>query len=120
VHCRFMRSRHIRAAPDRRARGAKEPEIEAGPDVGLVFVDPGERAYLSITARADTLRDPARARQIWKASDRSWWEGPSSTAAVVYELVKARLTGEKPDIGENRKATVGLQRRKLAAPRDGS
>jgi general stress protein 26 len=144
-----LRARPLEARPDRAAgviwfltdvRSGKEPEIEAGPDVGLVFVDPGERAYLSITARADMLRDPARARQIWKASDRTWWEGPedpnlrvlriepliaelwdgpSSTAAVVYELVKARLTGEKPDIGENRKATVGLQRRKLAASRNG-
>jgi general stress protein 26 len=133
-----LRARPVEARPDRGAgiiwfltdaRSGKDPEIEAEPDVGLVFVDPKERIYLSLTAHAQLEHDVARQRQIWKSSDRMWWEGPedpnlrvlrvephlaelwdgpSSTAAVVYEIAKARITGAKPNLGENRKATIKL------------
>jgi hypothetical protein len=36
------------------------------------------------------------------------WDGPASKAVAVFELVKARLTGGKPDLGENRKITVPM------------
>ena len=133
-----LRARPLEARPDRDAgiiwfltdaRSAKDPEIETEPDVGLVFVDPKERIYLSLTARASLQHDVSRQHQIWKASDRMWWEGPedpnlrvlrvephlaelwdgpSSTAAVIYEIAKARITGEKPKLGENRKSTIKL------------
>ena len=35
---------------------------------GLVFMDAREKAYLSITARAQGLRDPAKAAAIWKST----------------------------------------------------
>jgi hypothetical protein len=37
------------------------------------------------------------------------WDGPSSTAVAAFEFVKARLTGGKPNLGENRKVTVDLR-----------
>ena len=37
------------------------------------------------------------------------WDGPASKAVAIYEFAKARLTGEKPDLGENRKVTVNLK-----------
>src|SRR5215472_904744 len=133
-----LRARPLEARPDRHAgiiwsltdaRSGKDPEIEAEPDVGLVFIEPRERIYLSLTAHARLENDVSRQRQIWKATDRMWWagpegpnlrvlrvephlaelwDGPSSTAAVVYEIAKARITGEKPKLGENRKATIKL------------
>jgi hypothetical protein len=36
------------------------------------------------------------------------WDGPSSKAVAVFEFAKARLTGEKPNIGENRKVTIRM------------
>jgi hypothetical protein len=36
------------------------------------------------------------------------WDGPASTAVVIYEFAKARITGEKPNLGENRKVTVKM------------
>jgi general stress protein 26 len=133
-----LRARPLEARPDRHAgiiwfltdaRSGKDPEIEADGDVGLVFVDPNERIYLSFTARARLEHDVSTQRQIWKATDRMWWvgpedpnlrvlrvephlaelwDGPSTTAAVVYEGAKARITGERPNLGENRKATIKL------------
>ena len=112
-------------------RGHKDDEIEAEHDVGLVFTDDASKAYLSITGRAVVLHDPAKARDIWKKDDDVWWpggpddenalilrvtpvtaelwDGTASRAAAEYEFAKARLTGEKPNLGENRKVTAKLQ-----------
>jgi hypothetical protein len=43
--------------------------INAAPDVGVVFIDPKDKAYLSITARARVMRDKA-ARLIKKQRAR--------------------------------------------------
>ncbi|HEX4040251.1 MAG TPA: pyridoxamine 5'-phosphate oxidase family protein, partial [Xanthobacteraceae bacterium] len=36
------------------------------------------------------------------------WDGPSSKAVAAFEFVKFRLTGEEPNLGENRKVTVPM------------
>ena len=36
------------------------------------------------------------------------WDGPASSAVAAYEFAKARLTGEKPKLGENRKVSVEM------------
>ena len=133
-----LRARPLEARPDRDAgiiwfvtdaRSGKEHEIEAAQDVGLIFIDHAGKAYLSITARAEVLNDHAKAAEIWKSTDSAWWkgpddpnvcvlrvqpvtaelwDGPASKAVAIYEFAKARLTGEKPDLGENRKVTVRM------------
>src|SRR5215211_4503092 len=79
-----LRARAVEARPDREAgliffvtdlHSGKEHEIEAEHDVGLVFIDPKDNAYLSITAIAQVLQDHAKAREIWKTSDDIWWKG---------------------------------------------
>jgi general stress protein 26 len=133
-----FRARPVEPRPDRAAgliwvvtdrRSSKEHEIEAEHDVGLTFVGAKEKAYLSITARAAVLPDHAKAAEIWRFTDNLWWkgpndpnvcvlritpleaelwDGPASTAVAAFEFVKARLTGGKPNLGENRKVTVDL------------
>jgi general stress protein 26 len=133
-----LRARPLEARPDREAgiiwfltdaRSAKEEEIAAAHGVGLVFIDATQNAYLSITARTELRRDPAKAAQIWKATDDAWWsgpedpnvcvlcvrplvaelwDGPASRAAEVFEFAKAALTGGEPNLGENRKVTVEM------------
>jgi general stress protein 26 len=97
--------------------------------VGLVFIDPKEKAYVSITGRAEIRNDHAKAGEIWRKTDGVWWkgpddpnvcvirvqpftaelwDGPASQAVAVFEFVKARLTGTKPNLGENRKVTVEM------------
>ena len=87
-----LRARPLEARPDRAAgliwfvtdlRGAKEHEIAAEHDVGLVFIDKDESAYLPITARGDVRRDWAEAAAIWKATDNMWWDGPDDPNAGV-------------------------------------
>jgi general stress protein 26 len=133
-----LRARPLEARPDRGSgiiwfvtdlRSGKEHEIERNPEIGLTFVDPGAKVYLSLTARAEVSRDHAKAAAIWKSTDAVWWrapddpnvcvlrvvpstaelwDGPSSKAIAAFEFVKARVTGEPPNLGENRKVTVSM------------
>ena len=134
-----LRARPVEARPDRDAgliffvtdiHSAKEDEIEATPDVGLVFIDSKDNAYLSITARARVMRDADKIKASWRKSDEVWWpggpsdpnvcllqiepataelwDGPASSIVSAFELTKARLTGAKPNLGENRKVTVKM------------
>jgi general stress protein 26 len=133
-----LRARPLEARADRAAgtiwfvtdlHSGKEHEVESEQDVGLVFVDTKANAYLSITARADVRSDPIKAAEIWKSTDNVWWrgpddpnvcvlrvrpiaaelwDGPSSKVVTAFEFAKARLTGEKPNLGENRKVTISM------------
>jgi general stress protein 26 len=134
-----LRARPVEPRPDRKAgliwvvtdlHSAKEHEIDAEHDIGLVFIDVKQNAYLSITARAQVRKDTAKTKEIWRGTDTLWWhggpddpnvcvlriapvtaelwDGPSSKAVAIYEAAKARLTGAKPNLGENRKVTVKL------------
>jgi len=111
-------------------RGAKDDEITAKPDACLIVIEPKDKAYLSITGRATVIRDSALAARIWKKTDDVWWpggpddpnvrvlefhlaraelwDGPASSVVAAYEFAKARVTGAKPNLGENRKLTVDM------------
>ena len=80
--------------------------------------------------QAEVLRDDEKAATIWKKTDDMWWpdgpedpnvrvlrlvpetaelwDGPSNAAVAAFEFGKARLTGKKPNLGENRKVTVKM------------
>jgi general stress protein 26 len=134
-----LRARPLEARPDRGAgliyfvtdiHSAKEDEIEAMTDVGLVFIDSNDNAYLSITGRAHVMHDADKIKATWKKSDEVWWpggpndpnvcllqidpltaelwDGPASAVITAFEFAKARLTGEEPKLGENRKVTVKM------------
>jgi general stress protein 26 len=134
-----LRARPLEARPDRDAgliffvtdiHSAKENEIEATSDVGLVFIDSKDKAYLSITGRARVMRDVDKIKAAWRKTDEVWWpggptdpdvcllriepftaelwDGPASNFVTAFEFAKARLTGEEPKVGENRKVTVKM------------
>src|SRR4029078_2183080 len=80
-----LRAGPVEARPDRDAgliwfvtdrRSGKEHELEAEQDVCLIFVDAADKAYLSVTARAEVRHDHAKAAAIWKRTDDAWWNGP--------------------------------------------
>jgi general stress protein 26 len=134
-----LRARPMEAMPSREEdviwfltdiRGLKDDEIEASPEVCLTFVCPEDRVYLSIAGTASARRDPAQAQALWSKKQEAWWngpddpnllvlqveprrgeiwDGPASSAVAAFEFAKARVTGEKPDLGENRKATVDMR-----------
>ena len=134
-----LRARPLEARPDRSSgliwfltdlQSAKEQEIGADHDVGLVFVDKTENAYLSITATAERTRDRDVAASIWRVTDNMWWngpddpnvallqvspqraelwDGPSTKVVTVFEFLKSQILGAKPNLGENRKTAIDMQ-----------
>lgn len=135
-----LRARPLQARPDRDAgvvwfvtdmRSEKEQEVASDHDVGLVFVDPDNNVYLSITVSAKALRDREIAASIWHLTDNMWWDGPddpnagllrvtprtaelwdgpSSRASVAFEFLKSQIVGSPPHLGENRKTVVDMDR----------
>jgi general stress protein 26 len=134
-----LRARPLDARPDPNAgaiffvvdvRGLKDDEIEDCPDVCFTLTNAAAKAYVSITGRAEVLRDSTLAAKFWKKADDVWWpdgpqdrhvrvlrldphmaemwDGPASSAVAKYEFAKARATGEEPNLGENRKVKVEL------------
>jgi general stress protein 26 len=111
-------------------RGLKDDEVQAHPDVCLTFVYAKEKVYLSVTGRAFVNSDSCRAKELWNKEQQAWWpggsddpnvlvmrveldqaemwDGPASSAVAAFEFAKARLTGRKPNLGENRKVTVRM------------
>ena len=135
------RSRPLEARPDRKSgrvlfvtdiHSAKRDEVSRWPDIGLVFVAAADKAYLSITGRAQVVDDPELRGAAWRKNDAVWWpggpndpdvcvlvcelataelwDGPSSAAVVAYDFARARVTDTKPDLGENRKMQVHMKR----------
>jgi general stress protein 26 len=132
-----MRSRPMHAMADREnnclwfitdQRGAKDEEIKDAPNVCLAFSDTSQNAYLSISGRAEMMRDPVKARELWSTEAQAWWpKGPTdpdvrvlrvfpdhaeywdtrgNSIAVALKLVAARLSGTPPSLGENEKVQL--------------
>jgi general stress protein 26 len=133
-----MRSRPMHAVADRDAgciyfltdiRGAKDDDIAADPDVCLAFADVGDNTYLSLSGRAEVVRNAALAEELWSPEAEAWWPlGPTdpdvrvlrvipdaaeywdtrgNSVTVALRLAAARLTGEQPDLGGNEKVRLG-------------
>jgi general stress protein 26 len=111
------------------ARAAKDDEIADSPEVCLIFIDPQEKVYVSLSGRARVSRDPAMAQRLWNRKQEVWWtgptdpdlrvmcvqpelaefwDGPAKPAVAAYEFARARWTGERPNVGEKRKVTVTI------------
>jgi general stress protein 26 len=110
-------------------RSAKEHEIERDPNMGLTFVDRQSNAYLAIAAHGAITTSPEQIKRWWRSTDSVWWkgpddpnvcvlrarltsaslwDGPTSKAVEIFEFIKAKMTGEKPNLGENRKTDIVL------------
>ncbi len=111
-------------------RAAKDDEVEAWPDICLVFIDPEEKVYLSVSGRAEVVHDRAKISSLWNDQQQAWWpdgpddpnvrvicfvpeliefwDGPANPSVARREFRKAAATGEKPNLGERRKKSVDL------------
>jgi general stress protein 26 len=109
-------------------RGAKDEEISAAPDVCLAFADTGSNTYLSMIGRAEILRDVTKAKDLWSTEAQAWWpKGPTdpdvcvlkvipdsaeywdargNSITIALKLAAARISGNPPDLGENKKVRL--------------
>ena len=115
-----------------RASAPKVNEVEREHAVNLGYADPKGQNYVSVSGRAQIVRDPARIAQFWSEPLRAWfpkgkddpdialmrvrpekaeyWDSPSSTIVHMVGYAKAALTGKSPEPGENAKVDLETAR----------
>lgn len=97
---------------------AKTGEIGREHEVCLSYAHPGRQDYVSVSGRADIVRDKATIEKHWKEGLRTWfpdgkddpqlafikvhphygayWDSPSSTMVHLFGYAKAAATGKAP------------------------
>jgi general stress protein 26 len=106
----------------------KVREIEANPNVLLSYAEPKSNSYVSVAGTAEAVEDRARIKDMWHEPFRIWfpdgpedpditlirvkadaaeyWDSPSKGIVYAFGYFKMKLTGEVPDVGENRKVRM--------------
>lgn len=68
-------------------KGVKLDQIAANPHVSLSFADIRANSYVVIDGTAEARRDPAKARDLWRFTDDSFWNGPDDPDLRVITVV---------------------------------
>jgi general stress protein 26 len=112
-----------------RIASPKVNELAPDGEVNLAFSHPGKQHYVSVSGRAEVLRDRRRIEEKWSEPMRTWfpkgkddpelalvrvhphsgeyWDSPSSAVVHLYGYVKASLTGEPPnELSDTRKVDL--------------
>ncbi|HEX9960093.1 MAG TPA: pyridoxamine 5'-phosphate oxidase family protein [Pyrinomonadaceae bacterium] len=106
----------------------KTEEIEKDRRVNVSYAAPDTNTYVSVTGTAEIVTDRAKIEELWNPIYKAWfpdgledpnlvllkvaveqaeyWDSPSSTLVQVAGFVKAMVTGERADGGENRKINL--------------
>lgn len=112
-----------------RIESPKVSELGLDGEVNLAFSHPGKQHYVSVSGRAEIIRDRQRIEEKWAEPMRTWfpegkddpqialvrvhpqsgeyWDSPSSAVVHLYGYVKASLTGEPPrELSDTRKVEL--------------
>jgi general stress protein 26 len=109
------------------ARQHKDEQVERYPQVSLAFADTGAQKYVAIAGRASVSNDRAKIRQLFTTTAKAWWDSAddpnirvlkvspvdaeywdgSGTTISYMKMAVAAATGSRPEIGENRKTSMG-------------
>ncbi|MGY2052008.1 pyridoxamine 5'-phosphate oxidase family protein [Methylobacterium sp. JK268] len=93
-------------------------EISRDSQVNLAYADPSNQNYVSVSGKAEIVRDKATIESKWNESLKTWfpkgkddpevtlirvhpekgeyWDSPNATMLHLYGYVKAAVTGESP------------------------
>jgi general stress protein 26 len=85
-------------------------------------------SWVSLTGRAVVVEDAAKKRELWNSAVEAWfpqgpdddsvvllkvegdsaeyWDSPGGRLATAFSFVKAKVTGERIDAGENEKVEL--------------
>jgi len=58
------------------ASGGIAHDVAGRPDLLLIYSDPHQGRYLSLSGRASIVQDPARAKRLWSNVDQTFFDGP--------------------------------------------
>jgi general stress protein 26 len=106
----------------------KSHEIKHDSHVNLSYAKPSDNMYVSVSGRATLTKDRAKIDELWSPVLKAWfpggkddpniglikvkidkaeyWDSPNSTVVQLYGFVKAAITGESADPGENKKINL--------------
>ncbi|GEO15540.1 hypothetical protein MAE02_32360 [Microvirga aerophila] len=106
----------------------KITEVSRDNEVNLAYADPSSQNYVSVSGKAEIVRDKAKIHEKWSEPLRAWfpngvddpqialirvhpvkgeyWDSPSSTIVHLYGYVKAAITGEQPHPGDQAKVDL--------------
>ncbi len=104
----------------------KVQHITADPHVGVTLTS--NDSWISLNGTATVVDDPAKAKQLWNSWVEAWmpqgpddpsvvlikvsaesaeyWDTPGGRVASVLSFVKAKVTGEPYDGGENERVSL--------------
>lgn len=100
-------------------------ELPGHPSVNVSFADVDDHLYVSVSGRAELLRDRAKAEELWSPAVKAWfpqgiddphlallrvqlqsaeyWDTANSKMVTLFALAKAAITGKPPtNVGEHR------------------
>jgi general stress protein 26 len=120
------------------ASDAKTDEIAVDSQVNVAFSCPQINSYVSVSGTAELVHDPGKMREFWNPLYKAWfpdglddpqialmrvmidgaeyWDAPSGTMVQLVGFVKALVTGEQADSGENVKLG-GARRGRAPSPK---
>lgn len=100
------------------APSPKTGEIAKDGQVNLAYSDPSSQLYVSVSGKAEIVREKSIIAEKWHESLKTWfpkgqddpeialirvhpergeyWDSPNATALHIFGYVKAALTGESP------------------------
>lgn len=103
----------------------KIEEIEKDNRVNVTYASPDNNIYVSVSGRAEIVRDQAKIEELWNPIYKAWfpeglddpnlillkinaeqaeyWDSSANTFVQVAGFMKALATGERADGGENEK-----------------
>lgn len=103
----------------------KVTEIENKHRVCLTFSDNDKNVFVSMTGHAHLTQDRALIDKFWNSVVAAWfpegkdgddvalleiniekgehWDATKNPAAFIYQIAKANMTDQEPDLGENKK-----------------
>lgn len=106
----------------------KADELEKDPRVCVAYSDPDEQTYVSISGRGEIMHDRAKMEELWSPILKAWfphglddpgicllkvsaeqaeyWDSPSGRIVQALGFVKALVTGQEADYGENKKVDL--------------
>ena len=101
----------------------KARDIQREPQVNLGYANTKDQTYLPLAGRASVSYDKAKMAELYtpfleawfpqgletpgialievEATSAEYWDAPSSAVATLIGLVKAKATGQTPDVGDN-------------------
>lgn len=68
------------------ARGHKDEEIKRDENVCLIFSEPKDGKYLTVTGQGRVTDNRTLVHDLWNTAAEAWWDGPDDPSIRVLEV----------------------------------